>query len=101
MRPVLVTGNERVTGLLMAGIVGNKSAACGLSNSVNRRPQVTKTTETEEGTMNCEICKVIQKLDLRKSAHELWFCIDKAMPHRRRRVAMVERAIRRPRKLFA
>jgi len=29
----LVTGNERVTGLLMAGIVGNKSAAHGLSNS--------------------------------------------------------------------
>jgi len=29
----LVTGNEWVTGLLMAGIVGNKSAARGLSNS--------------------------------------------------------------------
>jgi hypothetical protein len=32
----------------------------------------------EEGTMNCEICKVIQKLGLPKSAHELWICTDKA-----------------------
>jgi hypothetical protein len=45
--------------------------------------------------MNCEICKVIQKLGLRKSAHELWFCTDKAMPRRRRRVAMVARRTRR------
>jgi hypothetical protein len=41
----------------------------------------------EEGTMNCEICKVIQKLGLRKSAHELWLCTDKAMRRRRRRAA--------------
>jgi hypothetical protein len=38
----------------------------------------------EEGIMNCEIRKVIQKLGLPKSAHELWFCTDKGMPRRRR-----------------
>jgi len=51
--------------------------------------------------MNCEICKVIQKLGLPKSAHELWFCTDKVMPRRRRRVAMVQRRNRRLRRGFA
>ena len=51
--------------------------------------------------MNCEICKVIQKLGLRKSAHELWLCTDKRMPRCRRRVAIVERTNRRLRKSFA
>jgi len=27
--------------------------------------------------MNCEICEVINKLDLSKSIHELWLCVDK------------------------
>ena len=31
--------------------------------------------------MNHEICNVIQQLGLPKSAHELWFCTDKPMPH--------------------
>jgi hypothetical protein len=47
--------------------------------------------------MNCEICKVIRKLGLLKSAHELWLCTDKQMPCRRRRVAIAERTNRRVR----
>ncbi len=27
--------------------------------------------------MDCEICKVIKKLGLSDSAHELWFCVAK------------------------
>jgi hypothetical protein len=30
--------------------------------------------------MDCEICKLIKKLGLRKSAHELWFCVAKKAP---------------------
>jgi hypothetical protein len=70
---------------------------------VDRRPQRVRSNDdrNEEGTMNCEICKAIQKLGLPKSAHELWFCTDKGMPHRRRRVAMVQRMNRRLRRGFA
>jgi len=42
----------------------------------------------DEHAMNCEICKVIRKLGLRKSAHKLWLCTAKQMPRRRKRVAM-------------
>jgi len=30
--------------------------------------------------MNCEICEVINKLDLHKSTHELWLCVAKEAP---------------------
>jgi hypothetical protein len=26
--------------------------------------------------MNCEICEVIERLDLDMSSHDLWFCVD-------------------------
>ena len=26
--------------------------------------------------MNCEVCKVIEKLGLDMSAHDMWFCVD-------------------------
>jgi hypothetical protein len=42
----------------------------------------------DEHAMNCEICKVIRKLGLHKSAHELWLCTAKQMPSRRRHVAI-------------
>jgi hypothetical protein len=57
--------------------------------------------ENDERAMNCEICKVIQKLGLRKSVHKLWLCTDKQMLRRRRRVAIVERTNRRLSKSFA
>ena len=70
---------------------------------VDRRSQRVRNNynRNEEGTMNCEICKVIHKLGLPKSAHELWFCTDKGMPRRRRRVAMVQRRNCRLRRGFA
>jgi hypothetical protein len=80
---------------MMAGIVGNKSAAIGLSNSGGSK------NGNEERTMNCEICKVIQKLGLPKSTHELWLCTSKGVPRRRSRVAMVEQRTRRLQHLFA
>jgi hypothetical protein len=51
--------------------------------------------------MNCEICKVIEKLGLRKSVHKLWLCTDKQMLRSGRRVAIVERTNRRLSKSFA
>ena len=89
---------------MIAGIVGNKIGSLRVIEQwwiEERNEWVTKTTGNEERTMNCEICKVIQKLGLPKSTHELWLCTNKGMPRRRRRVAMVERRTRRLKKLFA
>lgn len=87
----------------MASTLGNKSAAQGLSTVVDQRIQRVRNSDdrNEQGIMNCEICKVIQKLGLPKSAHELWFCTDKVMPRCRRRVAMVQRRNCRLRRVFA
>jgi hypothetical protein len=80
----------------------------GRTNIVDEENE--KTTETsgqlkingnDERAMNCEICKLIQKLGLRKSAHDLWLCIDKQVQRRRRRVTIVERTNRRLSKSFA
>ena len=69
---------------------------------LDRRLQRVRSSDdrNEEGIMNCEICKVIQKLGLPKSAHELWFCTGKVMPRRRRRVAPAQRSTRRLRRVF-
>jgi hypothetical protein len=58
-------------------------------------------TRDHEAAMKCEICRLIQKLGLGKSAHELWLCTDKQLPRRGRRVAVVDRMGRRASKSFA
>jgi hypothetical protein len=72
----------------------NKSVARALSHSRKSKRKTSpqqRQAENDERAVNCEICGVIQKLGLGKSAHELWLCTDKQVSGRGRRVAIVGR----------